>query len=677
MKTRALVWMMNLLALIPGVSGAQSICGTWTHSPTPNPNAMFSQLLGVAAIAPNDIWAVGEYDSLAGTYTPMLRSITTHWDGAAWTTFPSPAVGPSGTTLTAVAGAASNAVWAVGYSNTYGTPQTLVQKWDGTHWSVVASPVITGGSSLEAVTLLTPTDLWSVGNRAGGLPQFNTSTASLTVHFNGTSWVAVPSPNVGNRWNDLVAVSGTSANDVWAVGCWRDIGGLFQNLAMHWNGASWSVVATPNVAGAENQLQGVVAISSNDAWAAGRVNDGISERAIFLHWNGASWTVVPGPGGSVNGGSGLVALASNDVWAVGSTVSHWDGSSWSLAPNPQVPDASGVALQSAARLGPCDVWAVGIAIVPSGQHTLATHLTAGGGTINQPPVAVTSATPVSGLAPLHVQLSSAGSHDPDGTIVSYLWDFGDSSYPLNRTEANPEHTYIQSGPLTYHASLQIVDDHGAVATSSVTIHIDDPMHVESQLVTRAPQGNGWRGEDAITVNDGSGYPMAGANVTASYSGPSAGTVSGTTDAAGAVALKTSTASAAGSGWCFTVTGITATGAGYVPGDNVVTTQCESGSTDVPPGNGARTFALTAGPNPFRDVASIQLALPAASVVAVDVLDATGRLVRSLLHDALPPGMRQIAWDGRDAGGVLAPAGLYFVRATTADERRIVRLLRLR
>src|SRR6185369_7116393 len=47
------------------------------------------------------------------------------------------------------------------------------------------------------------------------------------------------------------------------------------------------------------------------------------------------------------------------------------------------------------------------------------------GTPNSPPVAAAGATPTSGLAPLTVNFDSSGSYDPDGTIASYSWNFGD------------------------------------------------------------------------------------------------------------------------------------------------------------------------------------------------------------------------------------------------------------
>ncbi|MFZ4432888.1 MAG: PKD domain-containing protein, partial [Microthrixaceae bacterium] len=83
---------------------------------------------------------------------------------------------------------------------------------------------------------------------------------------------------------------------------------------------------------------------------------------------------------------------------------------------------------------------------------------------NVAPVASAAVTPTSGRAPLTVALSSAGSGDSDGSIVSYSWDFGDGS----PTESTPDasHTY---GPGTWTATLTVVDDDGASVTTSTTI----------------------------------------------------------------------------------------------------------------------------------------------------------------------------------------------------------------
>ena len=54
------------------------------------------------------------------------------------------------------------------------------------------------------------------------------------------------------------------------------------------------------------------------------------------------------------------------------------------------------------------------------------------------PSAVASATPMSGYSPLTVSFSSAGSSDPSGGALTFLWDFGDGT---TSTQASPVHVY--------------------------------------------------------------------------------------------------------------------------------------------------------------------------------------------------------------------------------------------
>ena len=89
-------------------------------------------------------------------------------------------------------------------------------------------------------------------------------------------------------------------------------------------------------------------------------------------------------------------------------------------------------------------------------------------TVNQVPIAVAGADVTSGAAPLDVVFDSASSADSDGTIASYLWDFGDSS-PTDATAA-PAHTYADPG--TYAATLTVTDNEGGVSPlSTVTITV--------------------------------------------------------------------------------------------------------------------------------------------------------------------------------------------------------------
>jgi len=71
---------------------------------------------------------------------------------------------------------------------------------------------------------------------------------------------------VGSGGNELLATSASSSADVWAVGDYRDDAGLANTLIEHWDGQSWSVVASPDVANVSNYLLAVDGLSSDDAW---------------------------------------------------------------------------------------------------------------------------------------------------------------------------------------------------------------------------------------------------------------------------------------------------------------------------------------------------------------------------------------------------------------------------
>jgi hypothetical protein len=71
------------------------------------------------------------------------------------------------------------------------------------------------------------------------------------------------------------------------------------------------------------------------------------------------------------------------------------------------------------------------------------------------PVAVMSATPSSGSAPLTVQFSSEGSHDPDpGDSITLAWDFQNDGI-VDSVDPNPTFTYTANG--TYVATLTVTD----------------------------------------------------------------------------------------------------------------------------------------------------------------------------------------------------------------------------
>ncbi|WP_248960639.1 ThuA domain-containing protein [Sphaerisporangium perillae] len=85
---------------------------------------------------------------------------------------------------------------------------------------------------------------------------------------------------------------------------------------------------------------------------------------------------------------------------------------------------------------------------------------------NRAPIAQAKADKTSGPVPLAVKFTSAGSADPDGTPLTYAWDF-DGNGSVDSTEANPAYTYTTAG--NFAAVLTVKDQGGKTATANVPI----------------------------------------------------------------------------------------------------------------------------------------------------------------------------------------------------------------
>ena len=123
---------------------------------------------------------------------------------------------------------------------------------------------------------------------------------------------------------------------------------------------------------------------------------------------------------------------------------------------------TGVELQAAPGTGDIAYTDLGYGAAPAGVRRFEYT-----GSTNAPPTAAASGTPTSGPAPLAVSFSGAGSADPDGDALTYLWQFGDDSAPSGAT--NPSHTYAAPG--TYTATLTVEDGNGNADSDTVTITV--------------------------------------------------------------------------------------------------------------------------------------------------------------------------------------------------------------
>jgi hypothetical protein len=381
-KRRLAVVAVSLFALAITVAAA----ATFQTQRTPNVDSAGNILSAIAALASNDVWAVGFSGNSTGVNE--AKTLTEHFNGTTWSAVHSPNPNPNGCfnpsfALTAVAPVATNDVWAVGYRNTDQTCTTLFQPlifhWTGTAWQDTANPLLSAGgnNALNGVAALASNDVYAVGYQTGPLEAVQT----LVEHWNGANWSVMPSPNANSTGNVLSGVSAGNPADIWAVGNQVAPNVPVLTLTEHWNGSAWSVVPSPNpVTGNsldQNVLTAVVNLAPNDVTAVGYTLDFNTQRVLTLieHWDGTAWSVVPSPNpstasGALNKLTSVAALSPSNIYAFGffsnsttggqplSLALHFDGASWSTISAP-TPGRAQQLFGAAALASTRDLWSVG------------------------------------------------------------------------------------------------------------------------------------------------------------------------------------------------------------------------------------------------------------------------------------------------------------------------------
>jgi hypothetical protein len=376
---RGLILVAAVALLAAGPAGA---AGGFKVFPTPPVDGMLS---GVGFVSPTDGWLVGGHPSSAPD-DGGAATLTEHWNGTAWSVVPSIDTLRNDDTFAAVGGVASNDVWAVGQTKPTGSKSPVIPlaaHWNGSAWSAVPTPSIgVPRASLTSLAALASNNAWAVGTTIAG---------TLAEHWNGSAWSVVSTPNpAGSSSNTLTGITAIAPNDIWAVGSSTSISGVNvvqHTLVEHWNGSTWTIVPSPNVAPqrtgvvVRDLLTSVTAAGPSDVWAAGYSIDvasgsGQPNKSVIEHWNGSTWTIVasPSPQGH-NTLTGISAISANDVWAVGygsNDVStgvpidrpellHWNGTVWGSVAAPANVGTSDNILQAVTTTGGT-VWAAGFAL---------------------------------------------------------------------------------------------------------------------------------------------------------------------------------------------------------------------------------------------------------------------------------------------------------------------------
>jgi hypothetical protein len=418
---------------------------SWALATSPNPSVRANILTGVTCVSDSDCWIVGSYYN-----DTAYQTLVAHWDGASWLTFPSANTGTKDNVLLSATCASSSDCWTVGYfkdaSLVY---HGLIQHWNGTLWSVATSPPPpTQSNVVVSVTCTSASNCWAVGRIAtprlpdgsgpydqtlierwdgtvwtivnspnssttavNGLTGIACASAShcsavgfrgqqfyydqtLTERWDGSSWNIVPSQNrrpteTKNFFTDVTCLS---TSECWSVGRYQGDGLVDQTLIEYWNGVSWSIVPSANTSGADyNLLSSVACVSSSDCWAVGEYSPPVSNPSTLTeHWNGTAWSVVSSPNTTVNtvtsnNGNhlnGVACTSGSACWAVGyayaglaavqTLIERWDGASWTIAPSPNASAVKSL-LEGVTCVSESDCWAVGSSYNDFFHQTLIEH----------------------------------------------------------------------------------------------------------------------------------------------------------------------------------------------------------------------------------------------------------------------------------------------------------------
>ncbi len=144
-------------------------------------------------------------------------------------------------------------------------------------------------------------------------------------------------------------------------------------------------------------------------------------------------------------------------------------------------------------------------------------------TVTAPANVKPSASFTATTSDLRVSVDASASSDPDGTVASYAWDYGDNSTGTGRTDS---HTYTSAG--TYTVTLTVTDDDGAADTTTRSVTVTAPA---AQSVARddfGRTGSRWGSADvggAWTDSGAANFSTNGSKglitVTRAGSGPAA------------------------------------------------------------------------------------------------------------------------------------------------------------
>ena len=266
----------------------------WSIQAFGNPKDTLNTFLeSVSCGGPTLCFATGEKNDNTGMQPGVVLE---KWNGTAWSVqpaLPEPS-GALGIGMHGVSCVSSTDCTGVGESYTPRFAQsTLAEHWNGQQWSIEPTPPLASGDQpfLNAASCSGATCM------ATGLDFTNNGVPPLAEWFNGTSWSVTHLATPAGATNLVVnGVDCTSATNCYAVGGSTNASSVASTLIEQWNGHAWAVVPSPNPASGTPVLNGVSCTSGTSCMAVGRTGlSGTSISTLAMRLSGGTWSITPTP----------------------------------------------------------------------------------------------------------------------------------------------------------------------------------------------------------------------------------------------------------------------------------------------------------------------------------------------------------------------------------------------
>jgi hypothetical protein len=216
----------------------------WSVVPSPNNGSAHNILNGVSCVSKSFCVAVGNAET--GGYA---RTLVETWNGSAWKVTSSPNRGTLGNGLSDVDCASATSCMAVGANvGVQGSTRTIAESWNGASWQIVVSPDNgSSGNALTGVSCGSAKSCHAVGTYGAGANGKAGRPHTLAESWNGSAWSLQASPNRSAYANSLARVSCSTVSACKAVGWSQETSaGSRHTLVESWNGSKWVASSSPN-----------------------------------------------------------------------------------------------------------------------------------------------------------------------------------------------------------------------------------------------------------------------------------------------------------------------------------------------------------------------------------------------------------------------------------------------